>query len=94
LNIKTLNVITLSFIYLHYLKTIWLLMIRENDLIKLQFSPTLSGVLWCSLTLSKELWSFLPESSKREGHQAGRLSERRLSIITSKNKNKTKITPK
>jgi hypothetical protein len=70
LNIKTLNVITLSFIYLHYLKTIWLLMIRENDLVKLWFSPTLSGVLWCSLTLSKELWSFLPESSKREGHQA------------------------
>ena len=36
----------------------------------------------------------LDQSSKPEGHQAGMLSERGPSIITSENKNKTKITLK
>jgi hypothetical protein len=36
----------------------------------------------------------LDQSKKLEGHQAGKLSKRRSSIITNKNKNKIEITPK
>jgi hypothetical protein len=49
--------------------------------VKLWLSPTLSGVLWCSSTISEELWSLLPERSYQISSHV--ITEPRVPIIHS-----------